>query len=150
MKLKVPPVAVVIICAAAMWLIDRQWQSLGFSHEFQNYVASALCALGLIIGAIAIGDFVKAKTTVNPTAPSNANTLVIKSLYRYSRNPMYLGMLLILSAWLAWLGNIAAFPILILFVWYMTEFQIKPEEQALTEKFGDEYQAYCKKVRRWI
>ena len=150
MKLKVPPVALVVICAIAMWLIEKQFQFLDFSFEYQPAIAAALSLLGIIIGGVAISDFIKAKTTVNPTAPASANTLVIKSLYRYSRNPMYLGMLLILSGWSVWLGSAAALPVLIFFVWYMNEFQIKPEEQALTEKFGAEYQAYCKKVRRWI
>ncbi len=150
MKLKIPPVVQVIMSAVAMWLINNQLPLLDFKFLLQHLVSGALMACGLIIAIVAVGDFRTAKTTVNPTTPSEANTLIIKGPYRISRNPMYLGMLITLSGWAVWLGNYAAIGILLIFFWYMTMFQIKPEEEALKEKFGADYEAYCKKVRRWI
>lgn len=87
---------------------------------------------------------------MNPLNPAAATTLVESGIYRYSRNPMYLGLLFVLLGWAAFLGN--AFAVLILpgFVWYMNYFQIIPEEKALLERFGSAFSAYSKKVRRWL
>lgn len=103
-----------------------------------------------MIIAIAIRQFIRAKTTINPMAPDNADKLVIKGLYRISRNPMYLGVLFLLLAWAVYLQNILSFAPPILFVVFMTLFQIKPEEKALRKKFGTQYDEYSKSVRRWI
>jgi len=150
MKLMIPPVVQVIASAIAMWLFKKQFPLLDFALIHQHLISGALIACGLMITIIAVVDFRKAKTTVNPTAPSQANTLVIKGLYRFSRNPMYVGFLTILSGWAIGIGNIGALGIILVFIWYMTVFQIKPEEQALKDKFGADYEAYCEKVRRWI
>ena len=82
--------------------------------------------------------------------PSNTNTLVTDGLYRYTRNPMYLGMLLLLSAYALWLGNPVAVVPLIMFVWYISRFQIMPEELALKKIFGQQFDEYTSSVRRWI
>ena len=104
----------------------------------------------LTVIAIAIGQFIKAKTTINPMKPDATEKLVIKGLYRISRNPMYLGVLLLLLAWAAYLHNVLSLAPPLLFVLTMTLFQIKPEEKALHQKFGADYEAYCRRVRRWI
>ena len=105
---------------------------------------------GLTIVAIAISHFLAAKTTINPMTPDNAGRLVKTGLYKISRNPMYLGVLLLLLGWAAYLQNILSFAPPLLFVVSMTLLQIKPEEKALRAKFGTEYEAYCHRVRRWI
>ncbi|NNE78150.1 MAG: isoprenylcysteine carboxylmethyltransferase family protein, partial [Pricia sp.] len=94
--------------------------------------------------------FARLRTTINPTQPSKANKLVDGGIYAYSRNPMYLALLLILLAWGIWLGN--AFNTLLAagFVAYMNRFQIVPEEQALLDIFGKAYRKYCINVRRWF
>ena len=94
--------------------------------------------------------FRKQRTTFNPTQPTNASSLVKTGIFRMSRNPMYISMLLLLIGWAVKLGNPFSILILILFVWYMTQFQIKAEEEALTKIFGTEYKEYCRKVRRWL
>jgi len=85
-----------------------------------------------------------------PFNPYQTSSLVISGLYRFSRNPMYFGMLLTLTAWVLYLGHPVGLIGLVLFVLYMNEFQIKPEEKAMHEKFGDEYATYQDRVRRWI
>ncbi len=150
MKLKIPPVVQVIVAALAMWLIKVQFPVLNFPILHQRLIAGVLITIGLAITLVAVGGFRKAKTTVDPTAPAKAETLVIKGPYRFSRNPMYLGFLAVLCGWALALGNLAALIMPAIFVWYMNEFQIKPEEQALKEKFGADYDAYRKKVRRWL
>ena len=150
MKLIIPPPVQGLITGAAMWFVDLQLDTLSLSLPFQKYVAGSLIAIGLVIELIAIAAFVKAKTTVNPLQPSKANTLVVQGLYRISRNPMYLGLAILLTGWLTWLGNPVNIALLIGFLTYITVFQIKPEEAVLREKFGAEYDAYCRRVRRWI
>ena len=106
--------------------------------------------LGVIACALGILEFKRAKTTVNPTKPESSSSLVRSGIYRHTRNPMYLGFLLILVGWATLTANILAFLVLPVFVLYMNRFQIKPEERALTLIFGDEFKAYCSTVRRWI
>lgn len=115
-----------------------------------RYVAAGFAAAGLLIVAIAISQFTSAKTTINPMTPDNVEKLVVKGLYRFTRNPMYLGVLFLLLAWAAFLQNVVSFAPAALFIVFMTLFQIKPEEKALRRKFGADYDEYCRRVRRWI
>jgi protein-S-isoprenylcysteine O-methyltransferase Ste14 len=63
---------------------------------------------------------------------------------------MYLGMLILLLFYGLFLGNGLVFMMLPVFIWYMNSFQIKPEEEMMTQLFGDEYKEYQQKVRRWM
>lgn len=105
---------------------------------------------GLTIDICAILAFRKAKTTVNPVRPENTSTLVDSGIYSLSRNPMYLGLLLLLSALSVYLGSTLALLMLPMFIWYLNTFQIKPEESMLLQHFGYDYSEYCQRVRRWI
>jgi protein-S-isoprenylcysteine O-methyltransferase Ste14 len=87
---------------------------------------------------------------VNPLKPDATTVLVTAGIYRFTRNPMYIGLTLTLLGWAAFLGNLLAFALLPLFVFYITQFQIKPEERALRSLFGSIYEDYCAKVRRWL
>ncbi|WP_428672731.1 methyltransferase family protein [Roseibium sp.] len=150
MRLKVPPVAVFAVAAillyAGAWLLPQS--SLVFPG--QTFLSLFLAFAGLIPGGRAVLAFARKKTTVNPVAPEKATVLVTGGIYRISRNPMYLGLLCLLLALAVYWGSLTALVIVPAFVWYMTEFQIKPEEEALTALFGDAYKDYCTRVRRWI
>lgn len=150
MKFTLPPAIQGPLFAALSWVMANRFPEFTVAWCGFRLVAAGLAMAGLVIIAIAIGAFIKAKTTINPMNPDNAEKLVTKGLYRISRNPMYLGVLLLLLGWVAYLQNIAGFVPVILFVVAMTLFQIKPEEKALRKKFGHEYDAYCKRARRWI
>lgn len=151
MRPLLPPPLIGLLLAAAMAATDR-WLVPGWASTLpgQQSAAIGVMGVGLIIEAIAAAAFFRAKTTVNPLAPQNSTTLVVTGLYRFSRNPMYLGMAILLTGWALWLGNPANAVFLILFVALITVLQIKPEEKALRDNFGDEYDAYCARVRRWI
>ena len=118
-----------------------------FGRELMTYI---VLAIGGLIFAISVFQFIQAKTTTNPIKLEQVSTLVTGGIYNYTRNPMYLAMLLFLIALGLYLGN--AFNTLVAagFVYYMNHFQIKPEEDALTERFGKNYKLYCKAVRRWF
>ena len=94
--------------------------------------------------------FRRAKTTVNPLKPDAASALVVRGVYRWTRNPMYLAMLLLLIAWVCIVSNWAALAMLPLFVAYLNRFQIGPEERALQARFGAEFESYRRQVRRWL
>ena len=91
-----------------------------------------------------------AVTLFTPLAPEQASALVVRGVFRWTRNPMYLAMLLVLVSWACIVANAAALAILPLFVAYLNRFQIVPEERALRAKFGEAYEDYMRRVRRWI
>lgn len=150
LELKIPPLLVVAIIAGLMaltaWLMpmgpwhftDATGLTLGL------FIAGVLIALAGVIG------FRRARTTVNPMQPETSRVLVQTGIYRFTRNPMYLGFLLMLAGYGVWLANLPALVWLIGYVLYLTQFQIIPEERWLTQKFGDEFLRYRQHVRRWF
>ena len=101
----------------------------------------------VVLGAIA---FRRAGTTVNPLHPENASALVVRGIYRLTRNPMYLGMLILLVGWAVLLANFIPWIFLPGFVLYMNRFQIGPEERMLASMFGNDFTLYRSRVRRWL
>ena len=150
LELKIPPVALVIGAAVLMWLGSAYAPKLNFQFPFQAVIAWVSGLLGLMICGLGVLQFKRAKTTVNPTKPQSSSSLVTSGIYRHTRNPMYLGFVLILGGWAAARANAVAFLALPAFVIYINQFQIKPEERALMSIFGDEFRSYCSSVRRWI
>lgn len=150
LSLKIPPAAQLTIFALMSWVLSAYYPVFSIQHRALDVFAGLLALTGLSVIGLSIAAFIRARTTVNPVMPEAAQELVISGLYRVSRNPMYLGMLLLLLALAAFLGDIVTLVPVILFVVFITEFQIKSEEKALREKFGTQYDAYAKRVRRWI
>jgi len=103
-----------------------------------------------VIGTLALYDFYKHKTTFHPHTPEKTSTVVDSGVFAYSRNPMYISLALALIALGIYLQNYTSFTIIPLFLWYITRFQIIPEERMLDKLFPNDYQVYCQKVRRWL
>lgn len=150
MILRIPPVIQGLISGAIGWGLSWLTPFLSFDGLWRTAAGLLFFSAGVGILVLSAGAFLRARTTVNPVAPEEAETLVTSGLYRISRNPMYLGMALILTGGAFMIGNLAAFTGPLLFVWVITLFQIKPEERALKAKFGEAYTAYCQHTRRWI
>jgi protein-S-isoprenylcysteine O-methyltransferase Ste14 len=150
LELKVPPVAQSLIAAAAMGLLSAVVPLGAFRFPGQLLAASVVLLAGGLVGLGAVRALVRARTTVNPLHPEQAERLVCGGVYRYTRNAMYLALLLGLVSWGIWLGNIAALLVIPLFMAAITRFQIRPEERALEARFGAEFVAYKRKVRRWL
>lgn len=149
LELKVPPVAVVLIAALGIGLMPGALCNVPLaSWQFVAAISSFIA--GAVISVSGVLAFKKAQTTVNPMTPNASSTLVIAGIYNYSRNPMYVGMLLALLSLVLLSGSLFNLVFCVGFVLYMNQFQIKPEERALTEKFGNDYQAYCQRVKRWL
>ena len=150
MKLRVPPVVQVLLSGALGWGLAALFPTPQIGGSWRLFVAAFVSGIGAILLTLAVSAFVRAKTTVNPLDPGSAEKLVTSGLFRFSRNPMYLGMLLVLTGWVILLGAWSAMLAPALFIWVMTVFQIKPEERSLQLKFGDEFSAYRRQTRRWI
>lgn len=150
LKLLIPPPVVALFVAIVIWLASLYVPALAFSFPYQSTVALVIFVVALCLDLVAIGLFMRTETTTNPMAPERSEKLVTSGSYRLTRNPMYLGLALILTSIGIWLGSWAFLPAVLVYVLYITEFQIKPEEAVLKEKFGDVYVDYCRNVRRWI
>ena len=150
LELKIPPVAVLLLCGGGMWLLSSLVPELSFDFPVRKMLSVIAVVAGLGIGVAGIIAFRAARTTFDPRYPDKASSVVRTGVYRHSRNPMYVGLLLALLGWAIYLANPLSLIGLPAFVLYMNRFQIQPEERALKEGFGDEYRAYLNDVRRWI
>ena len=151
---RVPPPVIDAACAALMWVLARtlpgaQLWPMGGSMVV-TIAALALAAVGGALALAGVAAFRRARTTVNPMAPERARALVTGGVYRFTRNPMYLGMLWVLAGWAVWLGNAAAWLGLPLSMALLTGLQIAPEERVLRARFGAEFERYAARVRRWL
>jgi len=150
LELKVPPLALVLTLAGAMWFAAKELPSLAFSLPWRDGLAVTVSGVGILFLLAGLYEFQKARTSFNPMKPDAASSVVTSGVYRVSRNPMYVGFLLVLTAWAIFLSHPLPFLFLPVFVTYMNRFQILPEERALSAKFGEGYDTYRHNVRRWF
>ena len=149
-RTRVPPPVYALLAGIAMWLLDRH---LPIAHLWDppwTQIGSLLVITGIAIDGWAIAAFFRVRTTLNPMHPERATQLITTGLYRYTRNPMYLGLLLVLTGWACLLGSAGPFLALPIFVWTLSALQIVPEEAAMAERFGTAYASYAQRVPRWI
>lgn len=147
---RIPPPLVLLICLALMYgLASLEPQPLVPGILIKS-IAVVLAILGLVCMLSGAYSFRKAKTTVNPLQPNKASSLVRSGIFRYSRNPMYLGMLLIALGWSVYLGSWYSLLGVFAFVVFIQRLQIIPEERAMVALFGDEFEEYKASVRRWL
>ena len=150
LELKVPPPVVALSIAGLSWIASWAAPTLGFVLPHRNVIVLALLVAGVCVALLGVASFRRARTTVNPLKPEKSSALVMSGIYQYTRNPMYLGLLLVLLGWVLFVSNIIAFVLLPVFILYLNRFQIGPEERTLASMFGQEFTAYKAKVRRWI
>ncbi len=150
LQLRVPPLGVTAIAGGFGWLTGHLFPALQMESGARAWSAGVLGLLGVTCSILGVAAFRRARTTVNPITPDATTALVVSGIYRVTRNPMYLGFLLLLLAELAWLANPVAFLVAPGFVLYLNRFQIAPEEIALRSRFGAQFHAYTLRVRRWI
>lgn len=146
---KIPPPLVALITALLMWGSSRFLPHVNLGGA-ATLLAAALFALGGVISVLGVLSFRKASTTVNPLAPDTASSLVTSGIYRFTRNPMYLGLSVVLLG----LGLFLSSPWVLLwvpvFMAYIQRFQVLPEEQAMQKLFGESFTKYRQSVRRWL
>lgn len=152
LELKLPPVALTVLfgCLAGVMAHATGGIALPDVSSPRAWAAIALAWIGALIAVCGVAWFRRARTTVNPITPEATSTLVTDGIYRVSRNPMYLGFLLMLAGWVLLLGSLASAVVLPAFAGYLTRFQIVPEERILAARFGPAFDEYQARVRRWI
>ena len=150
LKLKIIPPLQVLIAGAGMWMVHHYLPLLHVHIPYSNWVSGAILMVAAVIFCLAAYQLWRHRTTINPMQVHRTSVLVTGGIYRWSRNPIYLADLLVLLAWLIWLGTWINMAWIIAFTAYITRFQIAPEEQSLQMKFGEEWQRYRTRVRRWL
>ena len=146
----IPPPAVAALAALAMWGISLVAPTLQMPAAVRVAACAASFLVGLFFSVAGVISFRRARTTLDPTKPETASSLVRSGIYRVTRNPMYVGLCFVLFAWGVFLSSAWALLGLLALVLYLGRFQIAPEERALARLFGAEYTAYQAKVRRWL
>ncbi|MFT4764911.1 MAG: protein-S-isoprenylcysteine O-methyltransferase Ste14 [Oleispira sp.] len=153
LQLKCPPPIVMMLSAILAGFVSQtEWV---FLQQQVLVLENVFWPLSFVIAGISLAlagvkEFNQQQTTVNPLDPSQSSSLVTSGIYQFTRNPMYLGMLLVLLGWADLLDTILAYSGAMIFFVYISLFQIKPEEEILTQKFGEDFLQYCKNVRRWL
>lgn len=150
LKLRIPPPIVTLIAAGIIWGLDLLFPSLKYHFPGHTLIAWVLFIAGIVFGASGIGAFKRANTTLSPSQPENSSCLVTEGVFMITRNPMYFGLLLCLLGWTIFLSNPISLIGDLFFFFYMTQFQIKPEEEKLKAKFGRSYKTYKNNTHRWI
>jgi len=150
METRVPPDLVMLFAACLAWLLSRLAPSLALDVPLHRALAVVIALLGLAFSLGSRAAFKRADTTLDPLHPDHASRLVTSGVYRFTRNPMYVGQCLAVVGWCMWLDHALAWVVPVAHVAFLTMFQIKPEERVLMAKFGEDYRVYCARVRRWL
>ena len=148
MKAKIPPPVIAIACIVINYLSTLLITSFTFSN--QRAMGGVILMFGFFTAISAVSLFRKNRTTINPMKPEDTTTLITTGIFFYTRNPMYLGLLLIVISTLMFFGAWFGLIVVCFFIWYINTYQIQPEEEALQKLFGDQFTEYSKKVRRWF
>ena len=141
----VPPPVIFIGCVLMMAYLPNP-----YPFSINVLIAYLMVLVSSAIVFFSLWQFYKSKANINPIHLEKSNVFVVDGIYRFSRNPMYLSLAGLLVAWAVFLQSAVSFLGVFLFVYLITQWQIKPEEYWLEKKFGESYLAYKKKVRRWI
>ncbi len=160
LELLIPPPLVAIVClffswwlgqVHGLWLFDNLMAGFIFNYPaiFQ-WLALVCMFMGAVCLITANGAFRRANTTLSPRQPQQATQLVTHGVFAISRNPMYLGIFLILLGAGLRFNSLASLVWAFVFFSYIQSFQIIPEEKILQKKFGKKYNDYCQRVRRWL
>ena len=150
LELKVPPPLVLLLSALAMWLVARSLLQWSWPSTALTALGGVLAVAGLALIVTAMRTFARSKTTINPLQPIESALIVSHGVFARTRNPMYLGLAMILTGWACYLANTVAWLVVPLFIAYITRFQIIPEERILLGKFAAPFVQYLAQVRRWI
>ena len=150
LETKIPPPVLALGLALAMWAASFGAAPLALSGALRWALVAGFFALAALSGGPAVRAFVRARTTIDPVRIERASTLVTSGIYRFTRNPMYVALTSLLLSWAAYLSTPWAFVGPLIFVAFISRFQIIPEERAMTAKFGDAYIQYRNRVRRWV
>ena len=147
-KTKIPPPLVALTFGFLINYTKDIFPKIDIRYDI--IFGSFMIIIGSIIILSAITLFKKYQTDITPLKPSNATKLITGGIYKFSRNPIYLGLLLVLFGISIILNPIGGLFLIPLFILYLNIFQIIPEENAMVDLFKGEFLEYKANVRRWI
>lgn len=147
---KIPPPVIGALVAAGMWAVAELGPQFDIALQARYVVAGVPLVAGLAFDVLGLIAFRASRTTINPLRPERSTALVTGGVYRITRNPMYVGMALLLLAWAVWLSSLLPLAGPLVFAAYITRFQIQPEERVLRGLFGEDFARYAARVRRWL
>ena len=150
LETRIPPPVVALLFALLIWGAAKYLPGLETRFPLKAILVPLLLAIGIFFDLSGLITFLRARTTVNPVSPHKTSSLVQTGIYKFTRNPMYVGLVFVLSAWCIYLDFPAALVGVAVFIVYVHLFQIMPEERVLLKLFGEEYRDYQSRVRRWI
>ena len=150
LELRVPPLVVTLLFAVGALLSAELVPRPSIAFPGHRAAGGGLALAGLALAGVGVVEFRRAKTTVDPRFPGRTTSVVRTGVYRFSRNPMYVGFAAAVLGIVVWAGSAAGLAAIPLFVGYMNRFQIGPEEQMMLERFEDAYSRYMREVRRWL
>lgn len=152
MKAKILPDMVLLACGMAMWCMATFVPQCSFAFPYSKLLSVLIFLMGLLLSAFGNRLLSVYRTTSRPDwhSLSDATTLVTSGVFRYTRNPIYLGMAIMLLGWTVFLENWLSALGVVFFVGFITYNQVIPEENALTKRFGESYIRYRNRVRRWL
>ena len=148
MKNKIPPPVVTLFFGLCIYSSQEYFPE--YNLKFLTIVSYISYFAGLSVLILAVSLFKKQNTTVNPIKLENASYLVTSGIFEYSRNPMYLGMVLILLGLALMFNLIGGTLFTLLFTIYITKFQIRPEEEVMERLFREDFLRYKQNVRMWL
>lgn len=148
MNNKIPPPVIALICGLVIYFSRALFPKYVFT--LTNFISILFLVLGLLMLITAVLSFKKYQTTVNPLRPEKASQLVTSGIFKFSRNPMYFAMLLVLLSITVKFNILGGAAMSVAFVLFITTFQIIPEELAMKKLFGGEFDLYQESTRRWI
>jgi protein-S-isoprenylcysteine O-methyltransferase Ste14 len=148
METKIPPPLVTLIFGLSIYFSRELFPTIEIKYSF--YVGIFLLLLGFLILISAVRLFRIDQTTVNPLSPKQATKLVTEGIFKFTRNPMYLGMACVLASLAMFFNIIGGIVFIALFCAYITKFQIIPEEKAMSDLFSEDFDQYKQTTRRWI
>lgn len=147
---RIPPPVIAFLCALLAWLLARSAPELAYLVPARIPLAALLVVAGFALDLAGLVIFRKARTTLDPRSPERSTSIVRSGPYRFTRNPMYLGLASALLGLCVYFANPLGLMAVVVFVGYITRFQIIPEERLLLQKFGEPYAQYMQSVRRWL
>jgi len=147
---KIPSPLVALMIGAAMFGFAKTQSAIAIDPHLHYAIAGLIALSAMFVAGSAMLAFRRAKTTINPVQIHAASSLVTGGIFRYTRNPMYVGLTTLLTAWAVCLAVPWTLPGPVVFALFTHRFQIIPEERVMGAKFGREYDDYCKRVRRWL
>jgi len=142
-----PPVWLVGFMVIA-WIQTKVWNPLAYGTAFTTLIGGVAIVLGIILMGVSIAKFKRHKTSVVPKR--TPESIITSGPFKYSRNPIYVADAVILLGYVLTLGSVISIALVPAFAMVIRKRFINGEEAGIRAEFGQLYDDYCQKTRRWI